>query len=187
MISPMRRLPAVHFLVALLVVASLVAACGESAPSASAGPASASVTQGRFTLTFTLERATVRARDEIVGHASVALLAPGAATVTGAGTFVGYEFTEVGGKARHVEPVFDLTCAPHQVTSGSPTELPIIKSGAWVDGPDAAWYRDFFADPAVKLPAGDWDITAIAQFYDGRSCAGQHLDMRATVRVHVTD
>lgn len=187
MISPMRRSSAVQLVVALLVVASLVAACGGSAPSASAGPASASVTQGRFTLTFTIERTNVRARDEIVGRASVALLAPGAATVTGAGTFIGYEFTEVGGKGRHVEPGFDLACAPHQVTSGSPTELPIIKSGAVVEGPDAAWYRDFLADPVVKLPAGDWDVTAIAQFFDGRSCAGQHLDMRATVRVHVTD
>lgn len=181
MISAMRR-PTV-----LLLIAVLVGACGESTPSASAAPASASVTQGRFSLTFTIDRSTVRARDEIVGRASVALLAPGAATVTGPGTFVGFEFAEVGGNGRRVVPVFDGVCAPHQVTSGSPTVLPIMKTGAVVEGPDAAWYRDFLTDPAVKLPAGDWDITAIAQFFDGRSCAGQRIDMRATVRVHVAD
>lgn len=178
----MRRSPAI-----LLVVAVLVSACGESAPKASPVPASASVTQGRFSLTFTIDRSTVRAREEIVGRASVGLLAPGAATVTGPGTFVGFEFTEIGGNGRHVEPVWDGVCGPHQVTSGSPTVLPIIKSGAVVDGPDAAWYRDFLTDPVVKLPAGDWDITAIAQFFDGRGCAGQRIDMRAAVRVHVTD
>jgi hypothetical protein len=180
MICSMRRSTAL-----LLAIALLVAACGESTPSASAGSVSASVTQGRFSMTFTVERSTVRARDEVAGQASVSILAPVAATVTGSGNLVAYEFTEIGGAGRHVVPVFDLSCVPHQVTSGSPTVLPIIKTGAVVEGPDAAWYRDFLTNPVVQLPAGDWDITAIAQFFDGRDCTGQRLDMRATVRVHV--
>lgn len=181
MIPPMARL-------LTLVLALVLVGCGsgDATPSA-AGPATSSVTQGRFTLSFTVAQSSVRSRDEITGTAQLALIAPGGATFSGPGTLIGFEFSEVGGNRRHVVPVFDADCSPHRVTSTSPLDSPIVKTGSVVEGPDAAWYRQFLADQAVKLPAGDWDIAATASFFDGQSCTGQHLDMRATVRVHVAE
>lgn len=168
-------------------LALVLVGCGSGDTTPSPGPATSSVTQGRFMLSFTVAQPTVRSRDEITGTAQLALIAPGGATFSGPGTLFGFEFSEVGGKRRHVVPVFDEVCAPHRVTATSPLQSPIVKSGAVVDGPDAGWYRQFLTDPTVTLPAGDWDIAATASFFDGQNCTGQHLDMRATVRVHVTD
>lgn len=171
-----------------IVLALVLAACGSGGPTPSpAGPASSSVTQGRFTLSFTVAQSTVGSRDEITGTAKLALIAPGGATFSGSGTLIGFEFSEIGGNHRHVVPLFDLACSPHRVTGNTPLTSPIVKSGSVVEGPDADWYRKFLADSAVTLPAGDWDIAATAAFFDGQNCTGQHLDMRASVRVHVTE
>jgi hypothetical protein len=65
---------------------------------------------------------------------------------------------------------------------------PIKKSGGYSDSqPDAAFYRAFFADPLVRLPAGEWDITAIAVFTEGLGCQGVSHSMSATIRVVVTE
>ena len=171
-----------------VVLALVLAGCGpgDATPSL-AGPATSSVTQGRFTLSFSMAQSTVGSRDEITGTAQLALIAPGGATFSGPGTLIGFEFSEVGGSRRHVVPVFDADCSPHRVTGNTPLISPIVKSGSVVEGPDADWYRKFLADAAVKLPAGDWDIAATASFFDGQNCTGQHLDMRASVRVHITE
>ena len=188
MIPTMPRLRSLGLGLTVALVGGLVAAgCGSDPSSSPAGPASASDTQGRFTLTFTVTQSSVRSSDQITGTARLALLTPGGVTFSGPDTLIGFEFSEVGGSRRHVVPVFDAVCAPHRVTSTSSLDSPIVKSGAVVEGPDANWYRQFLSDPVVKLPAGDWDITALAGFFDGQSCTGQRLDMRATVRVHVTD
>lgn len=171
----------------LLVLALVLVGCGSDAQSSPAGPATATVTQGRFTLSFTVAQSSVRSRDEITGTARLGLIAPGGATFGGPDVLIGFEFSEVGGNRRHVEPVFDGVCAPHRVTGNSPLESPIVKSGAVVEGSDTDWYRKFLTDPIVTLPAGDWDVTATTAFFDGQNCTGQRLDMRATVRVHVTD
>lgn len=173
-----------------LVVAAAMAGCRPSLTTpanVTPDPISASTTQGRFGLSFALARATVRPGDTITGSASLSLLGPGGATITGSSFLFGFEFTEIGGNARQVVPVFDGVCGPHRVTSTSPITSEILKSGAVVDGPDADWYRQFLQDPAVHLPVGEWDLTVSAEFFDGQGCSGPKFDMRATVRVHVLE
>jgi hypothetical protein len=51
---------------------------------------------------------------------------------------------------------------------------------------NAAFVRAFLEGEGTHLPAGTWDITAIAGFVDGRACSGQPHKTRATVRVTVT-
>jgi hypothetical protein len=170
-----------------LLLALIVAGCGAGASASPAGPATGTVTQGRFTLTFTVDQSSVRSHDDVTGTARLALIAPGGATFSGPSTLIGFEFSEVAGTHRHVVPAVDTDCAPHRVTVNTPIDSPIAKTGSVVEGPDADWYRRFLADAGVKLPAGDWDITASAAFFDGQNCTGQRLDMRATVRVHVTE
>lgn len=176
----------VRRLVTLLTVL-LVAGCGGSPTTpanASPDPGTATVTQGRFSLTFTIDRKTVFPADAITGTAALTLLTPGSATIAGSSTPIVFEFQEVGGENRHVIPAHTDECAQSVVAEGGITS-PITKTGAVPNTPDADWYRQFFADPKVHLPAGDWDITAWASFDDGHTCTANPLSIRATVRVHV--
>lgn len=166
-----------------------------AAPSASEPPSSPSLAtgtaedvEGRFRLTFVLPRTTWSADEAIEGEAVLALIDAESAELGVAGNGpIEFVFKEVGG-SREMGPAWDTVCDSAQLTAASPFVRSIRKSGGWGDGqPDADFYRSFFADPLVRLPAGDWDITAVAEFMDGRDCASadQH-SMRATVRVHVT-
>jgi hypothetical protein len=146
---------------------------------------SVTTTQGRFAFVFAIDRATVHPTDAITGTATLTLLSPGVVTLTGASDFVGFEFAEIGGNQRHVVPESQGDCGTHVVTQPDGIVTPITKSGGGAAGPNSDWYRQFLQDPVVHLPVGEWDITAIATFADGRACIGQSYDLRATVRVHV--
>ena len=174
---------------AALLLVLLVSACGgnQSTPLGSPDPVSTTATQGRFVLVFTIDRTTVHPTDSISGTANLTLLTPGSATVTGSSNLTLFEFTEVGGNGRDVVPIGPSDCAPQQVASREPLVTPIAKSGTVPGGPDADWYKQFLADPAIRLPKGDWDITAIAGFFDGLGCSGARYDLQATVRVHVIE
>jgi len=172
----------------LALLALAAAACGSSGPTidpaAPTGRVETAAQSGRFQLTFAVDRGVVRSDDAITGEAALRLTVPGGATISGAGALFTFDFLEIGGAGRHVDPVSDLACAPHRVTSDAPSVTPIVKSGAAV-GPDAAFIADFLKGTAVHLPAGTWDITATASFHDAEGCAGQEIVLRATVRVHV--
>lgn len=174
-----------------LVLAFALLGCGPSdvtPPEVSPDPATASMTAGRFVLDFTIDRATVRPRDNVTGLARLSLLGPVGVTVTGSSTTFGFEFFEVGGAHRHVVPVFDADCAPHRLTPNGPLETKILKTGSVPAGdPNAAWYRDFLTGQVVNLPVGEWDVTVSTSFFDGQGCAGPPVDLRATVRVHVIE
>lgn len=175
---------------ALLLVVVLLAACSprQTTPAdVTPDPASATTIQGRFALGFAVDRATVRPGDEVKGNATLSLLSPGGATISGSSSLVAFEFTEIGGENRHVVPVRPSDCAPQRLTSTVPIVDPIMKSGAVPDGPNADWYRTFLNDPVIHLPKGEWDITASATFFDGEGCRGQTFDLRTTVRVHVIE
>ncbi|HEX7950543.1 MAG TPA: hypothetical protein VF494_09355, partial [Candidatus Limnocylindrales bacterium] len=124
----------------------------------------------------------------IQGEATLALTDGGLVELGVAGNGpIEFIFREVDGD-RNIGPAWDTVCASAQLGADSPIVRSIRKSGGYSDDqPDAAFYRSFFADPLVRLPAGDWDITAIAEFMDGRDCriAGQ-VSMQATIRVHIT-
>jgi len=175
---------------AALLVVLVLAACGPgntTPANVTPDPASATTIQGRFALAFAIERATVRPGDEVKGKATLSLLSPGGATISGSSTVIAFEFTQVGGEGRHVVPVRPGDCAPSRVTSNVQMVAPITKSGAVVDGPDADWYRAFFNDPVLHLTKGEWDVTADAAFFDGEDCRGQPIELRTTVRVHVIE
>src|ERR1041385_9269975 len=125
-----------------LVLACLVAACGggQTTPNSTPVPATSTSAQGRFLLTFTIDRTTVVPTDAVTGTASVTLLQPGSATITGSSTVILFEFQEVGGAGRVVIPARTAECAVQVVAEGGIVS-PIVKSGAVPDGPDADWYR----------------------------------------------
>lgn len=144
--------------------------------------------EGRFRLTFSLPRTTWSSDEGIEGVAALALIDGDLAELSGASSLLAFTFAEVDGR-RQMGPAWDTICARYRLPAGSPIISPITKSGGYGEGdPDVNFYRSFFADPLVRLPAGDWDISAVAEFIDDPDCRGEDdHSMRATVRVHVTD
>ncbi len=61
------------------------------------------------------------------------------------------------------------------------------KSGGFsADDPDAAFFRAFLnGDPVVRLPPGDWTITANAHFVEEAGCTGKVHLMTASIPIHV--
>lgn len=99
-----------------------------------------------------------------------------------------FAFREIDGQ-REMGPAYDTVCASAVLDTARPIVRAIRKSGGYgEDQPDAEFYRDFFADPLVRLPAGDWDVSAVAEFIDDRDCSiGTHHSMAVTIRVHITE
>ena len=85
-----------------------------------------------------------------------------------------------------MEPVWTADCASRRLDPGTPIKAAIKTSGSVsADQPDAAFYGAFLADPQFHLPAGDWDISAVASFLEGSDCTGASHEMTATVRLRV--
>ncbi|HET9519915.1 MAG TPA: hypothetical protein VFO73_02595 [Candidatus Limnocylindrales bacterium] len=165
----------------------VLSACATDPPAPGAEVvAAAADTSGPFRLTFVLPRAFWTEADSITGEATLALVDGTARPIWGSGHgVIGFAFKEVGG-TREMGPAWNLDCGKHSLMPDQPLVSAMVKSGGFGnDEPDAAFYRAFFRDPLVHLPAGTWDITAIADFLDGPSCSGAHHEMSATIRIDV--
>ena len=52
-------------------------------------------------------------------------------------------------------------CGQHEFPRLVPVAVPFRKTGGFsADDPNADFYRAFFADPVLRLPAGRWQVTA---------------------------
>jgi hypothetical protein len=88
------------------------------------------------------------------------------ATIWGSGGGpVTFGIAQVDGDIR-MDAVQTADCAKHEYARGAPVLTPFRKSGGFPDDdPNAAFYRAFFADPVLRLPAGRWLVTATANGY----------------------
>jgi hypothetical protein len=173
-----------------LALCLVIAGCAGAAPAPTSAPSStprhAEDVQGPFRLVFELAATTWKAGDPIDGVATLALVNGAAVDLGGSGGgLFGFDFAEVNG-TRHVASVSTADCAPYRLEPTKPMTSVIRKSGGFsADDPDAAFYRAFLTDPVVRLPAGDWKITAIASFVEGKGCSGASRTLNAPIRVHI--
>lgn len=153
-------------------------ASGEAAPVET-------VKEGRFELELSLAKATYRGADAITGRAALSVTGGKAAVIGGSGGGpLAFSYDEVGG-TRHMDAGWDSSCGSFTIEPGAPITSALTKSGAWgAHDPNAAFYRAFFADREVHLPAGTWDVSARASFSEG-NCSGPSHDMTATLRIVV--
>lgn len=170
-----------------LVVAACSATPTPEPTETNAPPARAEDVEGPFRLVFELPKTTWQAGEPIEGQAVLSLVGAGSTELSGSGGgLIAFDILEVGDR-RHMEAGWDSSCASHRLEAVRPIVSGIVKSGGFTaEDPDADFYRAFFADPLVRLPPGDWQITAVASFVDGRGCAGQSYLLRAPILVHVT-
>ena len=178
------------FLGILVLVAVLSAACGPGTTTpadVTPDPQTVTTPVGRFEVRFTVDRTTLRTGDDITGTAELWLKAGTSGVLSGSSDLFSFEFMEVGGQSRAVAPVVSTDCSPHQVGSDRPLTSPVVKSGRVIEGnANADFLRQFLEGQEIHLPAGMWDITAVAGFMDGRACSGLPYAIRATLRVTVS-
>lgn len=170
-------------LVAIAVMALAGCTAGASAPSPTGTTAVATVDPYRLQLI--LPKARWSTSESIAG--SAALLVDGAAPVTIAtmgGSPVGFAFSEIGGE-RRIEPGWETSCVPLVIGPDTPWRGPLAKSGGWSgEDPQASFLASFFAGPGIRLPAGRWEVAAVADFAEG-GCGGPERELRATVEIEV--
>jgi hypothetical protein len=159
---------------------------GASSTPGSAAPTRAEVAGGQFRLEFELDSATWRADEPITGSARLERLGAGDVISGSGGGPIAFNYVEVDG-TRHVDYEMTADCARHALTRETSIVEPLSKSGGWSrDDPDADFYRQFMLGPDIRLPAGLWEITAVAVFNDGPDCASPQDNLAATLRVTIT-
>jgi hypothetical protein len=149
--------------------------------------ANAAHLQAPYLLTLELPAAGWKADQPITGVATLALVQGNGVDIGGAaGGPIAFEYASLDG-IHLVEPVSDLVCAPYRLERGKPVASPIRKSGGFYrEQPDFEFNKAFLTGPDVRLPAGDWKITAIASFVEGQGCKGLSRTIRTTIQLHVT-
>jgi hypothetical protein len=173
--------------VGLAAVAAVVvfAACSATGPSTrpapSPTPARASSAAGSYELTLSLPSSTWTTDQAITGTATLSLTSGHSAELMGSSTVLNFQYSEVGG-TRHTDPIWDAVCEGHQLLATTPLTSPLGKTGAATDDFNAA----FLPGSDIHLPAGRWDITALADFSDTPGCGPPTVQLRATVEVTVT-
>ena len=178
--------------IGIAAIAIGLAACGSPAPSPATSslpsPASRSSSiDGPFRLELVVSRLDWKAGEPIQGSVILSFDGPAPTTIYGSGSVLNFAYAEVGG-TRKVHPVWTADCATHTLGPGTPISQPIGKSGAAPDGdPDTAWLHSFLVAPDVELPAGTWDVSALAVFTEGEGCTGGGHSMETTLRVTITN
>ena len=159
--------------------------CGTTPPDA-AIPARAEATQGSYQLQFELSKATWRTTEAIEGTATLSFSGTGSVTIWSSGSGpLNFGYVEVGG-TRRMGPAWTADCVERQLSPTQPIISGLGKSGGFNgEDPNSSFYRSFFTDKDVHLSAGDWTITAIAEFMEG-TCGGPRDTLQAAVQVHVT-
>jgi hypothetical protein len=146
----------------------------------------ASTTDGSFKLELTLPHLAWKTGDPIGGSADLELTGSEPATISGPAEIIAFAYAEVGG-TREVEPIWDQSCKVVPLDPATPLRVALSKSGAvTATGGDAVFQSLFLADPEIRLPAGTWDISAIAMFSEA-GCAGPTRTIRTTLQITVTD
>ncbi len=152
------------------------------------GPVSDRTSGSNFVLQLDVARGGFRAGEAIEPRATLTYTGPEASVpVWGSSSgIIGFGIST--DDARSAGPGYRDDCKPYAaLVSGRPLEVAFYKSGGYAaKDPNAAFYRDYFADPILRLPTGTWRIAAETRFYMGTAaCAGSPVTLRAVVIVTV--
>ena len=164
-----------------------------------ASVATASVTEGDYRLTITSPRETWGTDDAIDVEAAFEYVGPESTDMYWAAADGPLDFrvVEVSGD-REMGDAFPPDCpsatddgdpqtewATHILT-GEPFTRPYEKSGGYgPDDPNAAFYEDFFTDPLLHLPVGEWQVTALATFDPVNTCVPTAIRMAASITLTI--
>jgi hypothetical protein len=174
-------------LVGAFLVASVPRAEGPSRPSptdAAITAPSGVVTDDHFSLAITSARAHWPSGEPIEISTTVRYLGTEEATVLSHGSaFVVFTIEQLDG-AFDQGGGRDDSCDGETFAPGEIRDVPFQKSGGYSnDDPAAEMWRQWFDDPELRLPAGQYRITAETR-YSARGC-GEMRPLRASIEITV--
>jgi hypothetical protein len=116
----------------------------------------------------------------------VNIAAPDPAALTGSGGgLVGFAIERDSPHLR-VDPVWTMDCVPYSLPRDQALTYAFSKSGGYApEDPNADFFRAYFASRQLRLPAGRWTITAIANFNEGTDCRGPLHNLSASISLTV--
>ena len=77
-------------------------------------------------------------------------------------------------------------CPPHDFVRGRPLKTAFRKSGGYTfDDPDADFWEAFLADPLLRLPPGQYRLSALVGLHAGEGCDGPLMELRTTLEIEV--
>jgi len=156
-------------------------------PALAGDPVNASDTDGVFTLLLEAEQDRYRAGQPLGIDASLTYSGPDdEITALGSGSgLIGFSVQRTS-PAITISAVSTSDCRPYQLTRDAPVAYPFIKSGGFsADDPQASFYEAYFADEQLRLPAGEWTISAGGSFYSGGDCGDDLHELTASVTIIV--
>jgi hypothetical protein len=97
---------------------------------------------------------------------------------------VQFSWEQLDGQRRQ-EGAATADCAPYSIDRTQVLAVPFAKSGGFTgEDPDAGFWRQYFADPIFRLPAGRYRIHALTNF-SVRECGGAEHRLDASVEITV--
>jgi hypothetical protein len=185
-------------LVAVAAIAVGASVLGRpSEPGAGPSPLVVVARDGPFELVIRTPRATVNTGDAIDVDAALTYLGPDVLVhVAGTPVLVVFGIEQLDGPLVApfiTHPIQDAICAQHELLADEPLEAPFRKWGGMSDDdPNAAFLREYFEDPVLRLPAGTWRIYAQSVFAESgvadTGCGGLPVrSLQASVTVTVVD
>jgi hypothetical protein len=185
--EPLRRLPDVRIARAAAVLLVVIpVACG-IAPTRQPGM-DGSTKDAEFELRIHADKPLYRTGEPIAVDAELVFtgLAPDTSVAGLFPRIVAFGVKQLDGHLA-TSPVSDLMCtAVHGISRLAPLHAPFRKSGGFTgDDPDAAFWRQYFADSDLHLPPGTWQISAFANFSTGDACTPPLHSLTAAVTVQV--
>lgn len=144
-------------------------------PSATDAPAAGIARDPLFHLTIESDRARYAADEPIAVAATLRYVGSDDRTrvTSSGGGLVAFAIEQLDGPI-DMAPARTADCANYLYTRGDVEELPFQKSGGFSDeDPLADFWRDFFEDPELRLPAGEYRISAQG-IYGPPECGTEH-------------
>jgi hypothetical protein len=128
-------------------------------PTPSSGPVTDSQTVGDFTLTISATQASYVAGDPIDVEATLRYDGDGTTVISSANSLLGFGLRQLDGSLQ-MGPGFRMSCRTWTIEPGQVESSQFVKSGGYDDtGPLADFWRSYFEDPALRLPAGAYELS----------------------------
>ena len=148
-------------------------------------PVSATDSDAKFTLTVTVPQGVVTTTTSITPVAEFGYIGPqDAVTIYHGAPVVYWRIQEIGGQ-RGMGGAVNTICDNSTLVKGETSTKPFRKGGQISDDPGTFFDRVWFEDPTLRLPAGQWAISAVFDAALG-GCGGEHHELTATVEIEVT-
>jgi hypothetical protein len=136
-----------------------------------------------FALSLSASHDTYVAESPIDVSATTQYVGPDAITVSTYGVVFGFE--QLDGTLE-MYPASGLMCGSlRTLEPGDQDGWAYNKSGSWDNGdPNAEFYRQYIADPLLRLPAGEYRVFAYLSFMN-EHCPGESVSVTSSIVIHV--